>query len=591
MQRQEGRATCLHGVGGVRAQAVGEWNRIDGNAVLDALQPEDREYITVQLSTWCENNFPKELKDRVQNLLATSESGIRGWIARSSDLTSPSPDTSQRHVNKFVAVRRDVPILPTWDPQVDLPRMNVMTATVVGAANTPVWCDELGRVKVSIHGLDPADHVHASGAGTNGDDGDSAWVRVNFLWCGDGFGVIFPLRPGMEVILGFEHGDPSRPMIIGTRYNATHMPPRFDHLDGLPNNAALSGIVTRELNGERQQQLRFNDTPGSISVQLGTDHAATQVNIGALSTPMDQGQTQPRGEGVEIRTDKAGAFRTAEAMLLSTWKRLQARGPAMDASEHLGLMKDFADLFKSLGDYAAQHQGLATDSQPTTQLQTDVQAGTEPVMSLTAPAGVATTTSKTIMSYAGVNIDSVAMQHLQYTAGGYHVVNAGKGASLFAHEGGITSIAHHGKLLMQSQHDDTQIDSAKDIKLSAIGGKFVAMADKEIVLMLSSGTYLRLFDGGIEMGSQKPLTVKTDGHNWGGPGTMSADMPTFSDGDLGRTPRLLSPTSGQPVAGMQLHVQRDEGNLAGQTDAAGQGPKIKASGLQRLKSFFLDQRS
>ena len=34
---------------------------------------------------------------------------------------------------------------------------------------------------------------------------------------------------------------------------------------------------------------------------------------------------------------------------------------------------------------------------------------------------------------------------------------------------------HKGKLLAQSQHDDTQIDAAKDIKLSA-GAKLVAMA-------------------------------------------------------------------------------------------------------------------
>jgi uncharacterized protein involved in type VI secretion and phage assembly len=30
-------------------------------------------------------------------------------------------------------------------------------------------------------------------------------------------------------------------------------------------------LISRELEGNRQQQLRFNDTPGQISVQLGSD--------------------------------------------------------------------------------------------------------------------------------------------------------------------------------------------------------------------------------------------------------------------------------------------------------------------------------
>ena len=549
MQRQEGRAKCLHGVGGVRAQAVGEWNQIDGNAMLDALSPEDREYITVQLSTWCENNFPKELQERTQNLLATSESGVRGWIARSGDLDASSPDTSQRHVNRFVAVRRDVPILPAWDPQLDLPRMGVMTATVVGAANTAVWCDELGRVKVRIHGLDPADHAHAGGAGANGDDGDSAWVRVNFLWCGDGFGMIFPLRPGMEVILGFEHGDPSRPMIVGTRYNATQLPPRFDHLGSLPKNVALSGVVTRELNGARQQQLRFDDSPGSISVQLGTDHAATQLNIGALSTPMEEGRNTPRGEGYELRTAAHGVLRAGAGMLVTTEGR--------DAGERV---TDMAETTARLANAQAQHQNLADAAQQAqAQLsgdQDDVAKALkiqvqdirgsgapsaknpspefqQPHLALASPAGLETSTQ------GSTHVASV--EHNALTSGGHTSVSAGKSflvsvkeaVRLFAYNAGMKLVAASADIEISALKNSVNILAKLDITQTATR---ITIAAKEEVLINGGGSFSRWNGSGIEHGTNGACRQQAASHTYAGPANAPPPQLKPVDVSLKETP-------------------------------------------------------
>ncbi|MBW8828386.1 MAG: hypothetical protein JF606_02925 [Burkholderiales bacterium] len=73
---------------------------------------------------------------------------------------------------------------------------------------------------------------------------------------------------------------------------------------------------------------------------------------------------------------------------------------------------------------------------------------------------------------------------------------------------------------------------------------------------------------------------------------MSTDFPTFSEGDLGRAPRLLRPADGGPVEGMKLHIgNEDGGDVSGQTDASGQGTKVVANGMQRLKNFFFMPRS
>ncbi|WP_157272377.1 type VI secretion system Vgr family protein, partial [Azohydromonas aeria] len=291
LRRHAGSAQCLHGAGTLRDQAVGEYNRIEGHAAIDAAalrDPRRGEFVSVRLEHWARGNLPKELDARAQALLDASagQDGPSGV---------PLMDADERYVNRFAAVARDAPWAPPWDPSLDLPALPLMTASVMGVEGVPVWCDELGRVKVQFHGLDAEDHAHAGGAGTNGNAGDGAWVRVNGLWCGSGFGVVFPLRPGMEVSIGFEMGDPSRPVILGSRHHASNVAPRFDGLIGLPHNHGLSGIVTRELGGSRGQQLRFNDSPRGFSAQLASDHAASQLNLGDLATPMRQGRTTPRG--------------------------------------------------------------------------------------------------------------------------------------------------------------------------------------------------------------------------------------------------------------------------------------------------------
>ncbi|MEJ7805573.1 MAG: DUF2345 domain-containing protein, partial [Telluria sp.] len=216
--------------------------------------------------------------------------------------------------------------------------------------------------------------------------------------------------------------------------------------------------------------------------------------------------------------------------------------------------------------------------------------GGKPTLSMTAPAGIAFTTPKTLVSYAGVNVDTVAMQHMQLTSGGRFNMNAGKGISLFSHMDGISQIAHNGKFLMQSQHDDMQIDSAKDIKVTA-GKRLIIMAEEEVTLMVSGGAYLKLKGGNVEVGGPGPMTIKTDGHHWNGPASAQTELPSFGAGDFGRVPQLVRATDGKPVEGMQLYVERDgEGPLSGVSNSDGKGEKIVSDRLQKIRAIFYRPR-
>jgi type VI secretion system secreted protein VgrG len=57
-----------------------------------------------------------------------------------------------------------------------------------------------------------------------GDSASSHWVRLDTTFAGKRWGFISVPRIGQEVLVIFEEGDPDRPLIIGTVYNADRMP-------------------------------------------------------------------------------------------------------------------------------------------------------------------------------------------------------------------------------------------------------------------------------------------------------------------------------------------------------------------------------
>lgn len=126
-------------------------------------------------------------------------------------------------------------------PMVPRPRIpGVQTAIVLGPDTTdPVeatdrrqvdWIhtDPLGRIQVRFHWDRRAD-VEQPDAYVRG---RSAWLRVAMPWAGDGYGVSFVPRANMEVVVGFENGDPDRPVVIGTVHNRRNpFPVERKHID------------------------------------------------------------------------------------------------------------------------------------------------------------------------------------------------------------------------------------------------------------------------------------------------------------------------------------------------------------------------
>ena len=88
-----------------------------------------------------------------------------------------------------------------------------------------------------------------------------------------------------------------------------------------------------EYQGEGFNQLRFDDTTGQISAQLQSSHGISQLNLGKLSHPKNQAESEERGEGFELRTDAYGAVRAGKGMLITTYAQENAIADHLEADD------------------------------------------------------------------------------------------------------------------------------------------------------------------------------------------------------------------------------------------------------------------
>lgn len=465
-------------------------------------------------------------------------------------------DQPASYDNSFVCIRHKI----AFRPPIITPRPTIsgpLTAIVVGPEGEEVFTDELARVQVRFHWQRAQDPAQGT-----------TWLRVAMPSGGAGFGHQFLPRIGQEVLVTFLGGDIDRPLVTSVLYNADHFPPHFSNATGLPGNRTLSGIQTREHQGQGFNELLFDDTPGALRTRLGTTHQATALNLGKLVTPRTDGQAQARGQGAELRSDAAIALRAAQGLLLTTYARHDAQGSQLDREELLKLLAECGELFQALGQTAAARGSPKIDTQGIEALRQSLSQWPEPtsnspgdpVVAVAAEAGIASATPRSQVHYAGENHDTTAQDHLQLSSGAAMRLQAGKGISAFAQDDGISAIANRGKVLVQAQDDDMVLNAQKNLHLSAAEGEVLITAPT-IRLVADDGSYIRI-GGGVEIGTQGKAIVHASEHDWVGPKTDSAAVPVFGRDGADQRHRLHY--EGDPAAivqGQPYKIALEDGSL------------------------------
>lgn len=201
--------------------------------------------------------------------------------------------TQETYENVFEAFPVSVPFRPL--PSIGDPMIpGAQTAIVVGKQGEEIWTDQYGRIKVQFHW---------DQRGTL-DEKSSCWVRVAQGWAGKQWGAQFLPRIGQEVVVSFLDGNPDRPLVTGTVYNAEQMPPF-----SLPQNQTQSGIRSRSSKDggvNDGNEIRFEDKTGSeefwvqaqkdMTVTVKHDRTQTVMNNDVLTVKQSRTSTIEEGD-------------------------------------------------------------------------------------------------------------------------------------------------------------------------------------------------------------------------------------------------------------------------------------------------------
>lgn len=584
MQRKEYEAKFFQGESGDRDMRVGFWRRMDGHPEIDRHPADQREFVCTELRVEAENNLPKTLDEKAGGLFARNR-----WSRDRAGLMQASADRGVRYTNRFTCVRRGVPVVPAYDPRIDLPRTEAQTAIVVGPANQEIHCDEFGRIKVRFPACRAEDHAHASGAGASGTDRDSAWLRVATGWAGNRYGAISLPRVGDEVVVMFMGGDPDKPLVIGNVHGFRTPSPSFSGNSVLPGDKHLSGIVSREGRGSRLNQLRMDDTPGQISAQLESEHEQSQLNLGYLTHPRHDGAGGPRGEGAELRTDAALSLRGGQGILISADASPRAKGQLLDRERLASLSEALASMQKQLAELAEAHESHASDTESLTQLASHLerwedgfntagQAALEKsgpqIVAVDAPAGVLIGAQAGVAIGAQSDIDLLSIRNTQVSAGRKLLLHALQGISVFAHSLGAKLIAASGKIEIEAQDENVEITSAKRIVLAA-SEEIVLQSPR--VTIVTQGAQVTLGDGAITHQCTGDFVIKASKFDFRGPGEgapLKLEMPE-SVVKHDQHVRMVDMSTGEPMINQPYRVTLEDGQIIeGRTDSNGMTKKF-----------------
>ncbi|MEQ1162153.1 type VI secretion system Vgr family protein [Acinetobacter calcoaceticus] len=505
----------------VRDTQVGYWFQLLDYPELEKNHSQhDKEFLILNKHFYNQNNLPKDIQDQVEKLLTLSH-----W--------QTSKDSEQeRQANEFVVVRRNINVVPEYDPLKHRPMAHVQRAKVVSDGEE-IHVDEWGRIKVRFLFTRTDDHAHDGGAGSNNSDSDSAWVDVLTPWAGEGYGARFLPRKDEIVVIDFFDGNIDRPFVTGRIHEAQRSPTKFDIKGQLPDTKKLSGIRSKEVGGMGYNQLRFDDTTGQISAQLHSSHGATQLNLGNLSHPKESATSEGRGEGFELRTDRAGAIRS-KGLYISTFVQSNATDIHLEAKEAVQNFTESLESMKALSEYAVKQKAEAADMLEninqyikTIESQwSDLKATKEALMLLASPDSISLVSGKDIHINALNSVTVGSGQSINVSTDEHLILNAKKKVSLFAGGEDLKIYAAKGKFDLQSQDNVLDVSARLDIKITSSEGKVEIHSPTEIVFKAKDSA-LKINGDGVTVITPNKFTAKAGQHLFTTGASESPMLPIF----------------------------------------------------------------
>lgn len=465
------------------------------------------------------------------------------WLILSMQMTIKALDADKQVQQYYTADTRfsAQPLTQTLKPDA-LPKRPVartQTAVVVSPVGEEIHTDAYGRIKVKFHWDRPSladrqilDNRLSTERGGETEAGSEAhintcWLRLASMWSGNHYGSISLPRVGQEVIIDFFGGNPDMPYIAGTLNNPEQMP-----IWELPGEKVLSGIRSKEYQGDGANQLVMDDSTGKLQTQLKSDHLHSELNLGHI-TRIDnpKGRGEHRGEGFELRSDGHGVIRADRGMVISTHGRKEALGYVKDISETTNELEAATSQheaqLQSAIDALCEDRSIDDTLIPALTKQNQMIKGVgagggdskengkahpelaNPQIAISSLAGIAMTARQSIHLVSqdgfGLTTDkdiSMASQHRLS-------VTAQQGIRNFSYSGGIRHYAHKDDIELQAQEGQLKHIARQDIHITSTEGKIHITSPKELSIKVA-GSELKINEQGVFITTPQTFRVKSN---------------------------------------------------------------------------------
>lgn len=323
---------------------------------------------------------------------------------------------------------------------------------------------------------------------------ESLWVRQSRPYAGDTYGLHLPLLAGTEVAIGFEDGNPDRPYIAGVLHDSAH-----------PDHVTIENYRRNVLRTPANNKIRLDDTRGREHIKVSTEYGGkSQLNLGHLV----DSERKPRGEGFELRTDRWGAIRAQRGIFISADGQPKAQGLQREMQAALKELDAAREVTSGLRHAAQAAQAELADLEKQTVLMNQTLNDLkQQALLLSAPSGIAQVTPASVQISAGEDVIVTAGKNTDLSIAKRFTLAVGDILSLFAHKLGIKMYASEGKVDIQAQSDALNLFSKQQLSIASSDNSIVISAKKEI-LLVCGGSFIRLSDAGVEVGTGKNVTLK-----------------------------------------------------------------------------------
>jgi phage protein D len=180
---------------------------------------------------------------------------------------------------------------------------------VVGVVTNNNDPQQMGRVRVKYPSLS--------------DSEESAWARVASVSSGNGRGVMMLPQPNEEVIVGFEHGDERRPIVIGSLFNGRDKP----GTDLLQNRDGSFAVLSNEkghIHTKKDLEIKSDQ---KMVVEVKSDQ---KTKVSGNTEHESTGTVKHKGQQVTVEANSTLTVKGSGSVTVEAGGPLTLKGATVD---------------------------------------------------------------------------------------------------------------------------------------------------------------------------------------------------------------------------------------------------------------------